>query len=89
MSNYLITGEKLKELGLNTKDFDRVFDYVTYRDMEIGLENLDYVVPSEEELCQLNKEVFKNFDNDTVGDLIGFLKYKNLLVKKELKDDKD
>lgn len=81
MKKYLIFEDQLEKLGINEhmrEDLERIFDYTSYSDMEIELENRG--IPYDEKLLKACEDfVLTKLDDDRTSELVEFLIYKGRL----------
>ena len=81
MKKYLIFEDQLEKLGINEhkrEELERIFDYTSYSDIEIELENRG-IVYDEKLLKACEDTVLTKFDDDRASDLVEFLIYKGRL----------
>lgn len=79
MKMYLLNSEQIERLNLNNQDFERVFDFVTFDDIKIELENRGYTGITDERLTIHCNTVLTKYDSSHLDDLIEFLENKGCL----------
>lgn len=75
MENYLITKDQLIKLKMPKQELEsleRIFNYTSYSDMKIELENRE-IEYSEEQLEESENVILIKFDDDRASELVDFL----------------
>lgn len=79
MEMYLLKCEQIEKLNLNKQELERVFDYLTFEDIKIELENRGYGCITDERISMYCNTVLTKYDSSHLDDVIEFLENKGCL----------
>ena len=79
MEIYLLSSEQIEKLNLNKQDFERIFDFLTFDDIKIELENRGYKNITNERLSMYCNMILTKYDSSHLDDVIEFLESKSCL----------
>ena len=78
---YLITKELAEEHGIPINRLEKVFDYITFDDFRLRMEERDYNFLEDDEIETLSNFIISKFEDEHLERIISYLEYRGILYR--------